>query len=95
MLQGKTAAEKKQMMDSCPMCKRMKMMMNQSAAVGKAQTNCPVMGGKIDKKFYADVNGKRIYVCCPGCVAKVKADPDKYIKKLEKAGVKLEDAPEK
>ncbi|MDZ4198705.1 MAG: efflux RND transporter periplasmic adaptor subunit [Kiritimatiellia bacterium] len=31
------------------------------------QTMCPVMGGLIDKRYYADVEGYRIYVCCPGC----------------------------
>jgi len=40
-----------------------------------------------------DVNGKRIYTCCPGCIGKIKADPDKYIKKLEAEGVVLEKAP--
>ena len=59
----------------------------------KAQTKCPVMGGKINKSQYADVNGKRVYVCCPGCISKIKADPDKYIKLLEKQGVTLEKAP--
>ena len=95
MMKGKTDAEKKKMMASCPMGKCMAMMMAKTASAGKVQTTCPVMGGKINKKFYADVKGKRVYVCCPGCVAKVKADPDKYIKKLEDAGVKLEDAPKK
>lgn len=47
------------------------------------QTTCPVMGGKINKKFYAEVKGYRIYVCCPGCIAKITKDPDKYLKKLE------------
>ena len=62
-------------------------------AEGKAQTTCPVMGGKIDKAQYADVDGVRVYVCCPGCVAKVKADPEKYIAKLKAEGVELEKAP--
>ena len=53
----------------------------------KAQTTCPVMGGKIDKKYYADYKGKRVYFCCPGCIAKFKADPEKYLKKLDAAGV--------
>jgi len=64
-----------------------------SKAKVKVQTNCPIMGGKINKSQYADVNGKRIYVCCPGCIGKIKADPDKYIKMLEKQGVTLEKAP--
>ncbi len=64
-------------------------------AGAKAQTTCPVMeGNKIDKKIFVDVKGKRIYCCCPGCPAKIKADPDKYIKQLEDQGVVLEKAPE-
>lgn len=60
----------------------------------KAQTVCPVMGGKIDKKCFVDVKGKRIYMCCPGCADKIKADPDKYIKQLEDQGIVLEKAQE-
>ncbi len=61
----------------------------------KAQTTCPVMGGKINKAQYADVKGKRIYVCCAGCIAKIKADPDKYIKQLESEGITLDKAEKK
>jgi len=61
----------------------------------KKQTTCPVMGGKIDKGKYADVKGYRIYVCCPGCIGKIKADPDKYIKKLQDEGITLEKTPKK
>lgn len=50
------------------------------------QTKCPIMGGKIDKSLYADVNGHRIYVCCPGCLAKVTADPQAAIAKIRAAG---------
>jgi len=57
----------------------------------KAQKICPVMGGKINKSQYADVKGKRIYVCCMGCIATIKKDPDKYIKKLEAEGVKIQE----
>lgn len=64
-----------------------------STAKGKAQTLCPVMGGEIDKNLYVDVKGKRIYVCCRGCVGLVKAEPDKYIKILEDQGVEIEKAP--
>jgi hypothetical protein len=64
-----------------------------AAAEVKVQTTCPVMGGKINKKQFADVKGKRIYVCCPGCIGTIKADPDKYIKKLEKEGVTLDAVP--
>jgi YHS domain-containing protein len=54
------------------------------------QTTCPVMGGAIDKKLYVDYKGKRIYVCCPGCISELKADPEKYIKKLEDMGQGVE-----
>ena len=63
------------------------------AKAGKAQTTCPVMGGKIDKNLYVDVEGKRIYVCCGGCVATVKKDPAKYVKEMEAAGITLEKVP--
>ena len=45
-----------------------------SAHHAKAQTVCPVMGEKINKELFVDVDGKRIYVCCDGCIAEVKAD---------------------
>ena len=61
----------------------------------KLQMTCPVMGGKIDPKQYADVNGKRIYVCCAGCIKTIEKDPETYIKKLEDAGVVLDEVPKK
>jgi len=53
-----------------------------AAAPTKPQTLCPVMGGKVSKASYVDVKGYRIYTCCAGCGAPIKADPDKYIKKI-------------
>ncbi|MEE9369218.1 MAG: hypothetical protein V3V05_10230 [Pontiella sp.] len=61
----------------------------------KKQTTYPVMGGKINKAQYADVQGKRIYVCCMGCIAKIKANPSKYIKQLEAEGIVLDKTPSK
>ncbi len=29
------------------------------------------------------VKGQTIYVCCQGCVAKVRRDPEKYLRKVE------------
>mgnify|MGYP006295578071 CR=1 FL=1 len=55
----------------------------------KEQKHCPVMGGKVNKQLYVDHDGKRIYVCCKGCIPKVKKNPQKYIDKLEKKGVTL------
>ena len=62
----------------------------------KKQTHCPVMKkNPVNKKLYVDVKGYRIYVCCKGCIGKVKADPDKYIKELEAKGITLEKTPKK
>jgi YHS domain-containing protein len=56
----------------------------------KPQTTCPVTGDPIDKKLYVDYKGKRIYVCCSSCIAPLKKNPEKYIKKLEKMGQGVE-----
>jgi len=66
-----------------------------TAAPAKTQSTCPVMGGEVDKKLYVDAEGKRIYVCCTGCLEKVKADPGKYIKLLEAQGIVLDKTPTK
>lgn len=60
--------------------------------VAKVQTTCPVMGDKVNKDLYVDHDGKRVYVCCKGCIDAVQKDPQKYIKKLEDAGVALDPA---
>ncbi len=73
--------------------KYIKILTYKGEGVAKLQTKCPVMGGSVNKKQYADVKGKRIYVCCAGCIAKIKADPDKYIGVLEKQGFVLDDIP--
>ena len=57
------------------------------------QTTCPIMGGKIDKKLFVDVKGKRIYMCCPGCTDAIKKDPDAALNKLRAMGQMAEDAP--
>ena len=62
-------------------------------AEGKPQTTCPVMGGAVNTNLYVDAEGYRIYVCCPDCIGKVKADPGKYIKKMQAEGVELQKAP--
>lgn len=57
------------------------------AAAGEApeivQKKCAVMGGKIKSNQYAEVDGgKRVFVCCKGCIAKIKKDPAKYLAKV-------------
>lgn len=65
-----------------------------AVVAGQTQTTCPVMpGNSINKKLFVDAEGKRIYVCCKGCIPEVQKDPKKYIQQLEAAGVTLEAAP--
>jgi len=63
---------------------------SQPAAAVKVQEKCPVMGGAINKNLYVDHDGKRVYVCCQGCIEPIKKDPAKYIKALEADGVTVE-----
>ncbi len=65
----------------------------QPTTQAKPQTKCPVMGGDIDKAVFVDHEGKRIYFCCPPCIETFKANPEKYLAKLAKEGVRLEEAP--
>ena len=66
------------------------------SAADKAQAKCPIKGKDISKTSkFVDAEGFRIYVCCNGCVKKIKKDPAKYIAKLKKEGVELEKAPAK
>lgn len=45
-----------------------------------AQGICPVMGKPVDVTMKSTVvNGRKIFVCCPPCIAKIEADPATYI----------------
>ena len=61
---------------------------NAPAQTVKTQTVCPVMGGKIDKKSFADYDGKRVYFCCGGCSGAFNKDPAKYLKIIDDAAAK-------
>jgi YHS domain-containing protein len=67
----------------------------EKAKKGKAQTECPVLGGAIDKRLYVDYKGFRIYFCCKGCPEQFMENPEKYMKILRESGVTLEKAPSK
>jgi YHS domain-containing protein len=56
----------------------------------KKQTLCPIMGSEINTNLFTDVQGKRVYFCCGGCPATFKKDAAKYIAKMEKEGITLE-----
>ena len=46
------------------------------------QTECPVMGGAINKALFTEYKGKKVYFCCDGCKEKFEAAPEQYIAKL-------------
>lgn len=56
----------------------------------KNQTHCPVMGGKIDSTAFTDIQGQRVYHCCPICTEKLTANPDKYFKEAAAQGIVFE-----
>ncbi|MFQ5452704.1 MAG: hypothetical protein ACE5D6_00775 [Candidatus Zixiibacteriota bacterium] len=58
------------------------------------QTHCPVMGGKIDSSVYTDIQGQRVYHCCPMCSSKLTAAPDKYFKETAAKGILFENIQE-
>lgn len=48
-----------------------------------AQKICPVMEHPVNATMKSTVvNGRKIFVCCPPCIAKIKADPATYVTKL-------------
>jgi YHS domain-containing protein len=78
----------------CPACidqikadpaKYIKQLEDTGVTLERVQTVCPVMGGKIDKNLFVEHEGKKIYVCCAGCIAKVKTDPATYARKVTEA----------
>ncbi len=85
--------EKKFAADPAGYIARMKAAGVTPAEAPKAQTECPVMGGKIDRKYFADHEGRRIYFCCPDCKTEFRAEPRKYLDKLKAQGIEAERAP--
>jgi len=52
------------------------------------QATCPVTGNPINKAVYTDYKGKRVYFCCPDCIANFSKNPEKYLKVLADKGEK-------
>jgi len=52
--------------------------------LASAQNICPVMGKPVDASMEsAIINGRKIFVCCPPCIEKMKADPETFVAKLD------------
>lgn len=55
------------------------------------QKVCPVMDeplGGMGAPLKVDVKGKAVFICCAGCAKKLHAQPDEFLAKLDKMGVK-------
>ncbi len=46
------------------------------------QKTCPIMGEPVDKQYFAEYKGKKVYFCCPGCETEFLKNPEKYLSKL-------------
>jgi hypothetical protein len=50
------------------------------------QKVCPVTGLPLDSMggpIPVDVVGRRVFICCEGCTASLKKDPEKFLKKMK------------
>lgn len=55
----------------------------ETASAAIEQKTCPIMDGNpINKAVYTEHEGKKVYFCCPACIKKFKADPEKYVANL-------------
>jgi YHS domain-containing protein len=55
-----------------------------------AQKTCPVMDeplGGMGVPLKVAVKGKAVYICCAGCAKKLRAEPDRFLAKLDEKGV--------
>lgn len=54
--------------------------------LARAQKICPVGGGALGDMgmpVKVDLDGRAVFVCCDGCIEDLKADPAKYLAKLD------------
>lgn len=59
----------------------------EAAAIAE-QGICPVSGqplGSMGRPIAVDLDGQTVFVCCKGCIDRLKANPEKYLAALPKA----------
>ncbi|MCH1494173.1 MAG: hypothetical protein L7U72_03000 [Rubripirellula sp.] len=57
-----------------------------------AQKICPVMEEPLDAMggpYKVNLNGKKIYICCPGCANSLRREPEEYVGFLHERGITL------
>jgi hypothetical protein len=80
--------KRKELVDAAP--ERMTLVqVDAGPVVDLGNTRCPIMGGKVDGKTYTVWNGVRIGHCCPGCISRTLANPEKV---LDEAGIDWREA---
>jgi hypothetical protein len=55
-------------------------------ALAEKQKFCPVSGerlGAMDKPIKIIVKGQTVFLCCAGCEAAIRKNPDKYLAELK------------
>jgi hypothetical protein len=55
-------------------------------ALAEKQKVCPVTGqslGSMGTPPVVTVEGRKVFLCCKGCEAKLRKEPGKYLKKLD------------
>lgn len=53
--------------------------------LAEKQETCPVSGeplGAMGKPYKVTIEGREVFLCCPGCEAKLKENPQEYLAKL-------------
>ena len=59
----------------------------QDRALAEKQKTCPVTGqpfGSMGKPYKVTVQGRDVLLCCSGCEAKIKENPEQYLANLPK-----------
>jgi len=59
----------------------------------RKQTRCPIDGKRIDKKFFSDQGGKRVYFCSSACKKEFEKNPTKYMKQMKDRNIELGKTP--
>jgi len=66
--------------------KAMAMLSPEDRALAEAQKICPVGGdalGGMGKPFKVDLDGRTVFLCCEGCEDLLRAEPEKYLAKID------------
>jgi YHS domain-containing protein len=81
------AAQEKTPEASTEAAEGLKELSEEDRAAAEKQRTCPVSGdllGAMGKPYKITVEGRTVFLCCPGCEEQFRKDPDKYFAKMKK-----------